>query len=220
MLRRTIKEVARSLALVTASRPDLAEGEEARGTAFVIGAGGLLATAYHLVRRATAIKIQGIGRPGTLTASLIGSHEGADVALLRVMADDLEPARLHDGPPVALGADVAFMGFPYADVFEPPLAMTARGIVGNRYRGGGIERYVVDAICAEGLSGAPLFLCETGRVIGLVSGRFDPALTRARLRGATLDELDRIPRTTTGITFAADHSYLAELLAKVGRPKG
>lgn len=212
MLSRSIQAIARSLVHVSAERdPD----EEAMGSGFVVRADGLLLTAYHLVRGAARIRVRGIGWAGDVSASLVARDAQADIAALRIFAADLAPVRFGGGGQVALGSEVAFTGFPYGDIFRPPLAVTARGIVGNRFVSKGVEHLVIDAVCAEGLSGAPLFLTGSGRVVGLVGARFDPERTRARLRGADEDELARLPPSVSAITFAVPEERLAALVAGV-----
>jgi serine protease Do len=222
VLERAIQALAPTLVLVTADRggPDArgagvgSPAAEALGSGFVVRADGVIATAYHLARAARRLTVRGIGWAAPLAASLVAKDEAADVALLRVLAHDLPAAKLHDRP-ADLGQEVLFLGFPHADIFDPPLALATRGMVGNRYALGGADRLVVDAVCSEGCSGGPLALAASGAVVGVVGARFDPARTRAKLRGAGEDELARLPREPTAITFAVEVRYLAALLEAV-----
>jgi hypothetical protein len=94
--------------------------------------------------------------------------------------------------------------------------MAVRGIVGNRYAIGGVEYVVVDAMCAEGMSGGPLFLAEKGEVVGTVGSRFDPGRTRAKLGGASEEDLAALPKERTNLTFATAGGYTLEMLARAG----
>ncbi len=150
---------------------------------------------------------------------MLAADRATDLALLETRGPRVPPAvKLHRGEPVAIGREVAFLGFPYSDCFTPPLAMATRGIVGNRYRLGDVDRYVIDALCAEGMSGGPLFLAENGVVVGQVGSRFDPGRTRARLRGASAEEADRLPPDRTPISFATPAAEVRSLLARAGFP--
>jgi serine protease Do len=206
----SIPKIARALAFLNVERP----AGTGAGTAFVVGSGGVLATSAHLLRDAVRLEVTLVGSAGPSPCTILETDLQADVALLRMEARDLASVSLRRGPPVSLGREVAFMGFPHADIFQPPLVMTMRGIVGNRYKLGTIEYYVVDAAASEGMSGGPLFLADTGEVIAVVGGRFDPGRTRARLGGAREEALRDRPAERTSIMFAASVEYVLALLAR------
>jgi S1-C subfamily serine protease len=206
----SIPKIARALGFLNVERP---EGTGA-GTAFVVGAEGILATSAHLLRDAVRLEVTLVGSTGPVPCTILETDLQADVALLKMEAPDLAPVALRHGPSVSLGREVAFMGFPHADIFQPPLVMTMRGVVGNRYKLGTIEYYVVDAAASEGMSGGPLFLADTGEVIGVIGGRFDPGRTRARLGGAREEALRDRPAERTSICFAASIDYVLALLAR------
>ncbi len=214
MLTHAIQLVSRSVVHVEVERAAARGGagrREVGGAGFVVGADGVIATAYHLVREAHSIAIRGLGWSGTVPGSVIATDRSADVALVRIMSADLTEVSFYDGATVPIGTPVAFMGFPYADVFQPPLLHTTTGILSNRYRLRGIDHFVVDAVCAPGISGGPLFLAETGEVIGLVGARFDPVRARAKLRGVTGTELEDLAPAASSITFAVAQQIVQAL---------
>lgn len=214
MLTTSITAVGRSLVFLEV---EAADGSAARGTGYVVARPGLIATAHHIVRDPRRITARPLGG-APLLCEVAAADPRADLAILRALPPPgraaLDPVKLHRGPPVPLGAEVAFMGFPHPDIFDPPLAMAVRGIVGNRYSLGEVEYLVVDAMCAEGMSGGPLFLAGTGEVVATVGSRFDPARTRARLSGVPQAALGAMPRERTNITFATSGRYLGDLLGR------
>lgn len=198
-------------------------GETSLGTGYLVSATGAAITAEHLVRGAQRVRARVVnaaaGRREAFECRIAEADERADVALLRPEGRapaGLATVTLHRGAPPALGRDVAFMGFPYADIFDPPLAMTVRGLLANRYSLGGTEYIVVDAICAEGMSGGPLFLADSGQVIGTVGARFDPARARAKLRGRSEAEAAELAKERVNITFASSGAYALAMLARHG----
>lgn len=215
VLTSSIAKVSRSLVFLEIAKYG---GEELCGTGFAVSAAGLVATAQHLVVGARRIQASLLGGRGTYRCEIVAAEKRTDLALLRVEKEGCRPVALYRGDPVAIGREVAFVGFPYADIFKPPLAMATRGIVGNRYALGEVEYYVVDAMCAEGMSGGPLFLAETGEVIGLVGSRFDPSRTRAKLRGLPEAVVDGLPKERTNLTFATAVEYLSALVSKHDAP--
>lgn len=218
VLTKAISAVGRSLVFLEI---DHGGGDLGFGTGYVVSRAGHVLTAEHLVRGVEEVRARpvqaGDGPRDRLQGEVLARDAEADLALLRLLGGAAhEPVALHRGPAVALGREVAFMGFPYSDIFDPPLAMAVRGIVGNRYALGKIEYLVVDAMCTEGMSGGPLFLADSGEVIGTVGSRFDPARTRAKLRGLPEAAVAGIPRERTNITFATAGKYAQELLARAG----
>jgi S1-C subfamily serine protease len=215
VLSAAIAQIARSLVFLEIERP---AGEIVCGTGFVAAQRGWIATSHHLVHDARSVRARSLsqgGRAGEpVLCRTIQIEPQADLALLAANGPALPFAALYRGDPIGIGHEVAFMGFPYADIFDPPLAMAMRGMIGNRYSLGGIEYLVVDAFAAEGMSGGPLFLAKTGQVIGVVGSRFDPGRTRAKLRGASEKEIAGLPREQTNLTFATAAKYLITLIEK------
>jgi S1-C subfamily serine protease len=221
VLANAIGAIGRALVFLEVERG----GEVSCATGYVASREGLVLTAGHVVRDATSVRgrlLQGGGRGREgIACEVLESDPAADLALLRLRpetraAHGFEAVPLYRGAPVALGREVAFMGFPHADIFDPPLAMAVRGIVGNRYALAGVEYLVVDAMATEGMSGGPLFMADSGEVIGTVGSRFDPARTRAKLRGLPAAVVAGLPKERTNLTFASGGQYALALLARAG----
>ncbi|HVY61611.1 MAG TPA: serine protease, partial [Planctomycetota bacterium] len=148
-LQDSIQRASRSLAFLTIDRGDQPAGI---GSAVVVGGAGELATAAHLVRDAQRIDVQLLGSGKAAPCRVLATDAAADVALIKAEGlRDLAPMPLWRGEPVAVGKEVACMGFPHADILPTPLVMSMRGMVGNRYRLGDADYYVLDLNASEGM---------------------------------------------------------------------
>lgn len=144
------------------------KGTAPEGTGVAILEPGLIATAAHVVARATSVTVRdGAGKRAA--AEIVAIDIPADLALLRV---DLAIAPLSvatDRPPT--GAHVCVIG----NAFGLDLSITC-GIVSARARKGigfnRIEDFIqTDAAVNPGASGGAL-VDEEGRLVGLVSAIF------------------------------------------------
>lgn len=212
MLTRAINEVSRALVFLVVDK----EGGQSNGTGYVVSTAGHVLTCHHLVAGARRITAHFTAGSGTSQLILTGADAEADLALLESVEDrETAAVALHEGPFVPLGREVGFLGFPYSDLFQPPLVMTVRGIVGNRYAIGGTDYYVIDAQASAGFSGGPLFLAENGAVCGTVSARFDPLRTKLLREGRDPDAEGVEPQQTS-LSFAITSQPALALLRSKG----
>jgi putative serine protease PepD len=142
---------------------------QAEGSGFVIDAQGDIVTNQHVVDGAQSIKVR-FQNGKTAKATLVGSDESTDIAVIKVNADasQLHPLAWGNSNAVQVGQDVAAIGSP----FGLPETMTA-GIVSALNRtitapnhfsiAGSIQ---TDAAINHGNSGGPL-LNMSGQVIGV-----------------------------------------------------
>lgn len=144
------------------------KGTAPEGTGVAILEPGLIATAAHVVARATSVTVRdGAGK--RVTAKIVAIDRQADLALLRVdMA--IQPLTVALDRP-ATGAHVCVIG----NAFGLDLSITC-GIVSARARKGigfnRIEDFIqTDAAVNPGASGGAL-VDEEGRLVGLVSAIF------------------------------------------------
>jgi S1-C subfamily serine protease len=135
-------------------------------TGIVWSADGLIVTADHVVDRDEDITV-GLADGRELAATLVGRDRATDLALLKVDASDLTPARFSTDA-ARIGQLVLAIGNPHGDQ-----AMASLGVVsavGNTlrsWRGGSIEGVIrSDVTLYPGFSGGPL-LGADGQVVGL-----------------------------------------------------
>ena len=141
--------------------------ESSHGSGFVVDEAGYILTNDHVIADATKVRVV---LPGgeEVEPKLVGSDPATDLALLKVEAKGLRPARLGDSDGVVVGEWVMAVGSPYG------LSNTVTaGIVSAKGRSGvsGIayEGYIqTDAAVNPGNSGGPLVNLR-GEVIGITS---------------------------------------------------
>jgi len=173
-----IRSVKRGLALVMA-------GGKPMGTGFFVGPGQVLTCAHVVTLSGAPLSVSTcFGESGA--ASVLRTDEDLDVALLRTgaAANPVDLAERNKNP----GTEVGFMGMPFPGLFNPPMVMTHRSIIGSRYDLSGVEHYVVDAVIGEGYSGSPVFLMN-GEVCGMIASRFDPLRVSDNWTGAPVSSL-------------------------------
>ena len=148
------------------------------GTGIVWSADLVITSSFHTPDRTKV----GIGLPdGTLDtrdAEVIGRDPGSDVALLRVAAGGLTPAKLRELDGLAVGNLALAIGRPGRTARA---SLRAIGVLGDSVRtpaGGTLDRYVEsDRQIPRGFAGGPLIDAD-GAVIGMN--------TRTLLRGADI----------------------------------
>lgn len=141
-------------------------GSEGNGSGFVI-APGLVATAAHVVRGASSIELTAEGG-SSVGATVIGSDEDEDLALLR--ADGTLNARTLSfaGSDPAIGEDVIALGYPLGLPFT-----ATRGAITGEDRDMTIEQtnytglFQTDAAVNPGNSGGAI-INSAGQVVGVV----------------------------------------------------
>src|SRR5919108_3558753 len=103
--------VERVLPAVVNVRSDIGQpGRPPEGTGFIVHPDGIVVTNYHVVERAFEIEV--VTNDGQrLEARAIGGDSAADLAVLRIDAEDLPSVPLGDSDQLRLGQDVVALGF-------------------------------------------------------------------------------------------------------------
>lgn len=133
------------------------------GTGFVVAAEGLIATNLHVIGEARPISVElADGRSFPVTA-VHASDRGADLAVLRIEADGLQPLPLAAGHTLVDGQEVVAVGNPHG---------LERSVVTGRVSGwrnlDGVDMIQVAIPIEAGNSGGPL-LDRTGHVHGILT---------------------------------------------------
>jgi serine protease Do len=136
------------------------------GSGFIISADGYILTNNHVVKDAEEIVVR-LSDHRELVASVVGTDERSDVALLKIDARDLPAARLGKSQDLKVGEWVLAIGSPFG--FERTATV---GIVSATGRALPRENYVpfiqTDVAINPGNSGGPLFNLD-GEVVGVNS---------------------------------------------------
>ena len=162
-LQEIYKKCIGSVVSITAS----AQSGKSSGTGSVLSADGYLITNHHVIENAQVIAVQ-TSDDRQFQASIIGSDEASDLAVLKVDATDLQPAEFGDSGKLAVGDRVVAIGDPLGAQLRG--TMTS-GIVSAINRDLEVNDRTMtliqtDAALNNGNSGGPLINCY-GQVIGI-----------------------------------------------------
>ncbi len=141
------------------------------GTGFIISADGFVLTNHHVVDGADEVYVR-LSDRRELVASVVGSDESSDVALLKIDAQDLPALQLGSSKALKRGQWVVAIGSPFG--FEQSVTAGIVSAVGRTSQATG-QQYVpfiqTDVAINRGNSGGPLMDTE-GRVVGINSQIF------------------------------------------------
>lgn len=157
-----------------AIRETQASNRQSLGSGFIISGDGLVVTNEHVIAQATQITVR-LADGSTRGATLVGSDERTDIALLRmeVLARCYPALTWGDSDKVRVGDNITAVGSPFGLG-----GSVSAGIISGRGRSLGNGPYhdflQIDAAINQGNSGGPL-LDEGGRVVGINTAILAPA---------------------------------------------
>jgi S1-C subfamily serine protease len=199
------------------------------GTGFAVGDGLHVVTNNHVVnhgldagKHETYVVLIGRGLAvEKRNARVFARSAKVDLAVLRIQGAALKPMRVVHNNRIREGDDIAVTGYPllqpmglYSATYTGNLAALAPSAIpveGSGYLDNGtlkklrdpISLLQLDATVFPGNSGSPVYIPETGEVVGVIS-------KMTIIKHGSLGKMDR----PVGITFAVPSQYLLEMLPK------
>lgn len=136
------------------------------GSGVIVSEDGHLLTNHHVIERAGAVRVH-LSDGRIFPARLVGTDPGTDVAVLKIEAPDLKPARWGDSDAVQLGQKIFAVGNPLG------LQETVtQGIISGKGRRdlseAANEFFQTDAAINPGNSGGPIFNIR-GELVGIAN---------------------------------------------------
>jgi len=146
---------------------------EGQGSGFLISSKKEVVTNYHVIDGGTNIEIE-FNNGEKFPASIIGTDEETDLALLRIESDKYFPhVKFHSGPKTRIGDWVVAIGNPFGIGQSTSLGVIS-AIGRSRVDSGSYVDYIqTDATINRGNSGGPLFNLD-GDVVGVNSAIYSP----------------------------------------------
>ena len=164
-----------------------------RGTGFVISEDGKFITNAHVYKQIPENELQyiGVSVPGKTDekklqhydrypTKLLQIDEENDIALMQIISDKSFEVieKLGDSDSIKEGEEIVYIGYPLAtEMLNMGFGITMTtnkcivSSIKRRGTDGSMHFFLVDTHTNNGSSGSPVFSTETGKVIGVVSGK-------------------------------------------------
>ncbi|HEY6450121.1 MAG TPA: serine protease [Candidatus Cybelea sp.] len=151
--------------------------DDAYATGFVVASGhwgSEILTVAHAIDGAWDLRIT-IGNRWKAPARVVASNEDLDLALLRTPRPRLPTIALGSSSHLQddVGREVALLGYPIPDEFDDEGLGLATSLNAGRLSSIRKDALEVTLSIVPGESGAPVFIVDTGEVVGVAESRFD-----------------------------------------------
>ena len=151
--------------------------DEAYATGFVVATGGWgsdVLTVEHAVDGAWDLRIT-IANRWKAAAKIVAANDDLDLALLRTPRRNLPVITLGSSSHLQgdVGREVGLLGYPIPDEFDDEGLGLATSLNGGRLSAIRKDALEVTLSIVPGESGAPVFIADTGEVVGVAESRFD-----------------------------------------------
>lgn len=147
------------------------------GSGFILSSDGYILTNYHVIEYAHkgGYTVTVMLHDGTrYEASIVGTEESNDIAVLKIDATGLSPAKLGDSDAIAVGDEVHAVGNPLGEL---EFSMTnghvsaLDRVITTDSNADPISMFQIDAAVNSGNSGGPVYNAR-GEVIGVVTAKY------------------------------------------------
>ena len=161
----------------------MGESDNSAGSGFIIGEDGYIATNYHVVAKAKAVKVT-LFSGDEYDAEIVGVDALSDLALLKINADGLSAAKIGDSENLVVGEYVIAVGNPSGMDYKFTVTDGIISALDRRVEftgdSGAVEKAMTliqtNAALNHGNSGGPL-VNSAGEVIGINVSRLESGYT-------------------------------------------
>lgn len=141
------------------------------GSGFILTADGYIVTNHHVIADANTVKVT-LYDGNTYDATVIGSDEDYDIAVLKIQATGLQPVTMGDSDTLNVGDHVLAVGNPLGELtFSMSGGMVSSVNRAINVDGTPFNMIQTDTSINPGNSGGPLFN-QYGEVVGIVSAKY------------------------------------------------
>jgi S1-C subfamily serine protease len=149
------------------------DSEYATGTVVASGAWGSdILTVEHAVEQAWNLRVT-INNKQKVPARVIAENADLDVALVRTGRGHLPVVKLGTSDDAMPGRMIGLLGYPIPDQFDDEGLGLATSLNSGRISSLRQDAIEVTLPIVPGESGSPIFLADTGEIVGMAESRFD-----------------------------------------------
>lgn len=152
---------------------DAPDTEYATGTVVASGAWGSdILTVEHAIEGAWNLRVT-IGNKQKVPGKIIAKDADLDVALVRIKRAKLRAVSLGSAADAQPGRMIGLVGYPIPDQFDDEGLGLATSLDSGRVSSQRVDAIEVTLQIVPGESGSPVFLSDTGEIVGMAESRFD-----------------------------------------------
>lgn len=138
---------------------------QSAGSGFLINRVGNIVTNYHVIEGCSKVQVR--WSSGVMQASIVGTDETNDLAVLRSEIDELKPLIFRDGRVIRQADPIVAIGFPLTGLLATSAKVSIGAVSALAGLGDDIRFLQISAPIQPGNSGGPL-LDFSGNVVGVV----------------------------------------------------
>ncbi len=158
---------------VPGEKKDAPDSEFATGTVVASGRWGSdILTVQHAIDRAWNLRVT-IDNKEKVRAKILAQDPDLDVALVRIPRPNLPVAKLGNSDNAKPGRAIGLLGYPIPDQFDDEGLGLATSLNSGRISSLREDALEVTLPIVPGESGSPVFLSDTGEIVGMAESRFD-----------------------------------------------
>jgi len=163
----SLQQIYEKVSPSVASISCITSGGSGSGTGIVMSSDGYIITNYHVVENAGQIYVL-LGQNSQYPAELVGGDETTDLAVLKIEADNLQPAQFGDSDMLRVGDAVAAIGDPLGSQLRGTMTDGIISAINRDLNLSGRQMTLIQTNAAlnSGNSGGPLINCY-GQVVGI-----------------------------------------------------